>query len=112
MGEIMYTFTVNDANTVEVFVEGQEAPMLRQPHYPNGDAFDTKVEAEEWAQAFVASLESEDAPFPPNGKGLPAEPKPTKASILERLKARLDDFGDNPPEELVSEIERLEAELA
>jgi hypothetical protein len=108
----MYTYTVNDANTVEVFVEGQEAPMLRQPHYPNQDAFDTKAEAEEWAQLFIASMEDEDAPFAPAGKGIAGEPKPTKEQILEYLKADAEQYGGNVPEQLADRIAALEAELA
>ena len=108
----MYTYTVNDANTVEVFVEGQEAPMLRQPHYPNQDAFGTKAEAEEWAQLFIASMEDEDAPFAPAGKGIAGEPKPTKEQILEYLKADAEKYGDNVPQELADRSAALEAELA
>ena len=108
----MYTYTVNDANTIEVFVEGQEAPMLRQPHYPNQDAFDTKAEAEEWAQLFIASMEDEAAPFAPIGKGIAGEPKPTKEEILERLKKQAEEYGDNVPEQLAKRIADLEAELA
>ena len=105
----MYTFTVNDANTIEVFVEGQEAPMLRQPHYPNQDAFDTKAEAEEWAQLFINSLEDRANPFAPIGKGIPGEPQPTDAEILERLKEQAAEYGDNVPQGLADEIARLEA---
>ena len=108
----MYTYTVNDANTVEVFVEGHEPPMLRQPHYPNGDAFDTKAEAEEWAQLFIASMTDEDAPFAPVGKGLDGEPKPTKEQILKYLKADAEKYGDNVPAGLAQRIADLEAELA
>lgn len=108
----MYTYTVNDANTVEVFAEGQEAPMLRQPHYPNQDAFDTKAEAEEWAQLFIASMEDEAAPFAPIGKGIAGEPKPTKEEILERLKKQAEEYGENVPEQLAQRIADLEAELA
>ena len=108
----MYTYTVNDANTVEVFVEGQEAPTLRQPHYPNQDAFDTKAEAEEWAQLFIASMEDKEAPFAPAGKGIAGEPKLTKAEVLERLKKRAGRHGENVPQQLAERIADLEAELA
>lgn len=108
----MYTYTVNDANTVEVFVEGQEPPMLRQPHYPNQDAFDTKAEAEEWAELFIASMEDEDAPYAPAGKGLAGESKPTKEQILEHLKTQAEQYGENVPEQLAERIAALEAELA
>lgn len=108
----MYTYTVNDANTVEVFVEGQEAPTLRQPHYPNQDAFDTKAEAEEWAQLYITSVTDEAAPFAPIGKGIAGEPKPTKAEILERLKKQAEGYGENVPKPLAQRIADLEAELA
>lgn len=108
----MYKYTVNDENAVEVFVEGQEPPMLRQPHYPNGDAFDTKAEAEKWAELFITSMTDENAPYPPAGKGLAGEPKPTKAQILEYLKSEAEKFGDNVPQDLADRIAALEAELA
>ena len=108
----MYTYTVNDVNTIEVFAEGQEAPILRQPHYPNQDAFDTKAEAEEWAQLFIASMEDEAAPFAPIGKGIAGEPKPTKEEILERLNKQAEEYGENVPEQLAQRISDLEAELA
>jgi len=107
----MYTYTVNNAKTIEVFAEGQEAPMLRQPHYPNQDAFDTKAEAEQWAQLFITSMTDEAAPFAPIGKGIPGEPKPTKAEILERLKKQAEEHGENVPEQLAKRIADLEAEL-
>jgi hypothetical protein len=107
----MYTYTVSNSNTVEVFVEGQEAPMLRQPHYPNQDAFDTKAEAAEWAQLFIVAMENENAPFAPIGKGIPGGPKPTKAQILEQLKARAEIYGENVPDQFASHIAELEAEL-
>jgi hypothetical protein len=81
----MYTYTVNDLNTVEVFIEGQEAPMLRQPHYPNKDAFDTRTEAEQWAQLFIASLENRGNALAPDGKGLAGKVQLTEEQILEKI---------------------------
>jgi len=108
----MYTYIVNDANTVEVFAEGQEAPMLRQPHYPNQDTFDTKAEAEEWAQLYITSVTDEAAPFAPIGKGIAGEPKPTKAEVLEHLEKRAERHGENVPQQLAKRIADLKAELA
>lgn len=108
----MYSYKIQAENTVEVFVEGQEAPMLRQPHYPNGDAWESKAKAEDWAKLFIASIEDEAAPFAPVGKGIAGEPKPTKAQILEYLKADAERFGENVPEELAKRIADLEADLA
>ncbi len=108
----MYSYTVNDANTVEVFGEDKKVPFLRQPNYPNQDPFDTKAEAEEWAQLFITSMTDEAAPFAPIGKGVAGEPKPTKEQILERLKKQAEEFKDNVPEQLAKRIADLEAELA
>jgi hypothetical protein len=108
----MYTYKVNNSNTVEVFVEGQEAPMLRQPHYPNQDAFDTKAEAETWAQLFIASLESRENPFAPTGKGIAGEPQPTDEQILEYLNKEAEQYGENVPPHLAQRIQELEAKLA
>jgi hypothetical protein len=108
----MYTFTVNDANTIEVFAEGQEAPTLRQPYYPNQEAFESKAAAKKWAKLFIASMEDETAPFAPIGKGIPGEPRPTKEQILEMLKKQAEEYGDNVPEQLAKRISDLEAELA
>lgn len=108
----MYTYIVNDKNAIEVFVEGQEPPMLRQPHYPNGDPFDTKAEAEEWAELFITSMTDESAPYAPLGKGLAGHPKPTKTQILESLKKDAERFGPDIPQILADRIAALEAELA
>jgi hypothetical protein len=108
----MYTYTVNDSNTIEVFIEGQEAPMLRQPNYPNQDVFDTKSEAEEWAQLFIASLESRENPFAPIGKGIAGQPQPTDEQILEHLKAEAQQYGENVPPQLTERIQELEAKIA
>jgi hypothetical protein len=108
----MHTYTINEDNTVEVFGEGATIPFLRQPHYPNGDPFDTREEAEEWAQLFIEALVNEEAPFAPIGKGIPGEPKPTKEEMLEMLKKRAEEFGENVPEQLVKRIADLEAEIS
>lgn len=108
----MYTYTVNDANIIEVFIEAQGSPILRQPHYPNGDAFETKAEAEEWAELFIASMVDDNAPFAPSGKGLTGEPKLTKEQVLDRLRLKAVAFGENVPQALVDRIATLEAELA
>jgi hypothetical protein len=86
--------------------------MLRQPHYPNQDAFDTKSEAEEWAQLFVAAMEDKNAPYAPIGKGIPGEPQPTDAQILERLKAEAEQYGENVPPQLAERIQQLEDAIA
>jgi len=93
----MYTYTVNDSNTIEVFVEGQVEPTLRQPHYPNQDPFDTKAEAEDWAQLYISSIVDEDALYAPIGKGIEGEAKPTSEQVAEFQAARK--LTENPSSE-------------
>lgn len=108
----MHTYTINEDNTVEVFGEGETVPFLRQPHYPNGDAFDTREEAETWAQLFIEALVNEEAPYAPIGKGMEGEPKPTKEEMLAMLQERAEEFGDDVPEQLAQRISELEAEIS
>jgi|GEM_PF-5939387 len=61
---------------VKVFSDGEDAPFLFQPDYPNGDAFSSVDEATTWAEAFIASVTDPAAPFAPNGKGMAGDPKP------------------------------------
>jgi hypothetical protein len=93
----MYTYTVNNLNTIEVFVEGQVEPTLRQPHYPNQDPFETKAEAEDWAQLYISSIVDEDALYAPIGKGIAGEAKPTPEQIAEFKAAR--ELRENPSSE-------------
>jgi hypothetical protein len=108
----MHNYTINENNTIEVFGEGETVPFLSQPNYPNGDSFDTREEAETWAQLFIEALVNEEAPYAPIGKGIPGEPKPTKEEMLAMLKERAEEFGENVPEQLAQRIADLEAEIA
>ena len=108
----MHTYTINEENTIEVFGEGQDVPFLRQPHYPNGDSFDTREEAETWAQLFIEALVNDEAPYAPIGKGMEGEPKPTKEEMLAMLKERAEEFGEDVPEQLAQRIAELEAEIS
>lgn len=108
----MHTYTINEENTIEVFGEGRDVPFLRQPNYPNGDSFDTREEAETWAQLFIEALVNDEAPYAPIGKGIPGEPKPTKEEMLAMLKERAEEFGEDVPEQLAQRIADLEAEIS
>lgn len=88
-------YEVNDENAVSIFQDGADVPFWFQPHYPNGDTFDTKAEAEAWAVLAMAS-QSDDQPFPPNGRGQTGLPKPTaqelRVAALERMGLSVDDL--------------------
>jgi hypothetical protein len=78
-------------NAVMIYANAEdEKPFWLQPHYPNGESFDTAEEAETWAKAAVASHEDETAPYPPDGKGLVGQKKPTKEEMFH---ARLESIG-------------------
>lgn len=107
----MYNYVINESNTVEVFIDGQELPMLRQPNYPNGDSFDSYSEAEDWAKLFILALEDKSNAFAPNGKGLVGESQPTDQDILDNLKKTAAEFGENVPQDLTNAISDLESKL-
>ena len=105
----MYTYTVDNSNTVEVFLSGQDIPILRQPQYPNGDTFDTKAEAESWAKLHIDSLTIESAPSAPAGKGLVGKDKPSIAQKLEYFQSQVISYGDNVPQPLLDILLDLES---
>jgi len=76
-------------NTVELFFEGQEIPGIRQPNWPNGQAWASAEEARSWAEMYVESVEVEDAPFPPAEPGGERKAKPTTEEIA-ALKAQME----------------------
>jgi hypothetical protein len=81
-------YEVDDENAVRIFQDGEDVPFWFQPHYPNGDAFDTKAEAEAWAVLAIAS-QADDQPFAPNGKGQTGLPKPTAEELRVAALARM-----------------------
>lgn len=74
---------VLENNTVEIFNDTQEAPFIRQPNWPSGDAWASAEESRFWAEKFVEAIENPDAPFAPNGPGLEPIRKPTAEEIAE-----------------------------
>jgi lipoprotein-anchoring transpeptidase ErfK/SrfK len=74
-------YEILDNNTVEVFYDDSTVPSLRQPNYPGGEEFADKVDAENWANLYIASVEDENAPFAPNARGEAGATKPTAEEI-------------------------------
>ena len=50
-----YTYTINDALEVYVYFDGQESPVIYQPHSPDGKPWADEAEATAWADALIAS---------------------------------------------------------
>ena len=88
-------YEILEDNTVEVFYDDSTVPSLRQPTYPNGEAFADKADAEKWANLYVASVEDENAPYAPNGPNEAGAPKPTAEEIAE-IKAKLEARRNQP----------------
>jgi hypothetical protein len=83
-------------HAVRVYYGDSEVAGLFQPHWPNGDSWDSAEEAEQWAQLFVASMDDPEAPFAPNARGEEGAPKPT----AEEIQAMMDEMeAQNTPAE-------------
>lgn len=52
----MATFTIDENKAVWGYVQGQEAPCLFQPTWPNGDEFTNEADARVFAEAWVAHM--------------------------------------------------------
>jgi|APGre2960657404_1045060.scaffolds.fasta_scaffold289759_2 hypothetical protein len=73
----MYYSIDSTTFAVSIFDGVNEEPFQYQPHYPNGDSFDNVAEATAWAEEAVQSHDPGYGFFPPIGKGMESEPKPT-----------------------------------
>lgn len=74
-------YTVDENFAIRIFNDGETIPFWFQPDYPNSNSFDSKEEAESWAEMAIASYTNESAFFPPNGKNIAPQPKPTAEEI-------------------------------
>ena len=68
---------------VSIFYPESDVAALFQPDYPDQTPWESAAEAEEWAKLYIASIEDENAPYAPIGRGIPGEPKPTPEQIAE-----------------------------
>lgn len=76
------TYEISDDNAVKIFNEGQEAPMIFQPTWPDGTAWADAEEASEWAETFIKSIEDPDYEFTiGDGPDQPKKPKPVAPEL-------------------------------
>jgi hypothetical protein len=75
---------------ISIFDGVNEEPFNYQPNYPNGDSFDSVEEATAWAEEAVSSHDPNYGFYPPAGKNMPSESKPTPKQMAE---ARLASIG-------------------
>lgn len=90
LGGIMH-YLIGENNSVSIYAnENDVKPFWYQPTYPNGDTFDSAEEASQWAELAIQAQTDESAPYPPNGKGIAGEAKPTS---LEKTQSKLEAMG-------------------
>jgi hypothetical protein len=65
----------NDSFVVNIYSSDNPVPIIFQPNWPNGTAWGSYVDAENWAQLCILSITDTDAPYAPSGPGLAGEPK-------------------------------------
>ena len=97
----MITYTL-DTDTYAVYIIDGDELLIEQLTYPNGDSFDSLEEADNWAQAAVASYDPETPRYAPNGKGIEGELKPSIAEMNEWHRRRI--ALDPTLEEFASEL--------
>jgi hypothetical protein len=71
---------------VKLYQDNDDIPFGVQPHYPNGDTFNTFAEAETWAQLAIEGVTNPNAPYAPLGKNIPGDKKATPEEIEEYIK--------------------------
>ena len=96
----MFTYQIKN-KTVSVYVQGQTAPLITQPAYPNGEGW-TETEATDWAKLFV------DAKNNPSTEELPGDTKANPVKYRSELPA-FEDPELEPPVLVVEEAPEEEA---
>lgn len=52
-----HTYTISEDLEIRVFVEGQDAPFIYQPHKPDGTSWADEAEARAWVEELIAPME-------------------------------------------------------
>lgn len=81
-------YKISDDLVIEIFLnDGDEYPLHIQQSWPEGEPWADLAEAEEWANVFIESLLSPDAPLPgsnPEQKTIPREyPVAVEEAVVE-----------------------------
>lgn len=71
---------------VLIFQEGDEHPILRQPHWPDGTAWESNEQAETWGQNYINQIEDETAPLVGVTPSQPTRKRPTPQEVEEMRK--------------------------
>lgn len=76
-----YEYSIDqETNAVSIKFTNTEDVIIYQPHWPNGDEWETLEDAENWAKIRIAELVDPTLPDAPAGPGFePVEKKPLPA---------------------------------
>lgn len=70
------TYTVDSVSfAVNIYVSGNNTPVIYQPNWPNGTPWGSYADANSWAQLCISSITNQSAPYAPAGPGLVGESK-------------------------------------
>jgi len=75
--DFRYEIDDNDGFTVRCWHVGQEEPWMLQPHWPSGDAWGSRSDAQTWIEDHIESLVDSAAPYAAGGPGQERRAKPT-----------------------------------
>ena len=87
----MYYSIDSETFAISFFHENEEVPFMFQPDYPNFDKFDSYEEAENWAILQIKSYDDNE-PYPPTGKNVAGQPKPTAEEIRQMREEAMSRF--------------------
>ena len=85
-----YEVDETDGNTIRIFDGTSEVPFILQPHWPDGTAWASKQEAENWATATIAANNPDE---PMEAGPSPSQPLVAKKTPQELAEMRLQATG-------------------
>jgi hypothetical protein len=81
-------YELDENNGINIFEEGNEIPVIYQPHWPDGTPWADAAEARSWAEIKIAEITDPEAPLAGNSPSEPTFPRPTEEDMrLARLRA-------------------------
>jgi len=81
-------YELDENNGINIFEEGNEIPVIYQPHWPDNTPWADAAEARSWAEIKIAEITDPEAPLAGNSPSEPTFPRPTEEDMrLARLRA-------------------------
>ena len=62
-----YRYEIDEANAIRIFDGDAEKPFLFQPDWPSVIPWESREQAEDWAQTFIAAMEDPTYPYEAGG---------------------------------------------